>query len=117
MIDEAFMNELTPYLAAVSGKKAEEIVVLDVRGRTAVTDALIVCCGNSSRQVAAIAEFIVRTLRDQGIKPLSVEGVSEGQWALIDYGDVIIHVFFETVRRFYDLEGLWSDAPRSDLPS
>ncbi|MFP4039925.1 MAG: ribosome silencing factor [Desulfosudaceae bacterium] len=117
MTNDEFQNYLAPYLAAVSGRKAREIVVLDVRGRTSIADALIVCCGNSNRQVSAIADFVVRSLRDQGIKPLSVEGLSEGRWVLLDYGGIIIHVFYESTRRFYDIEGLWSDADRLDLSS
>ncbi|RPH50173.1 MAG: ribosome silencing factor [Desulfobacteraceae bacterium] len=100
------------YVNAVLGKKALNIVALDVRGLTSVADFFIVCSGRSNRQVAAIADFVERTLKKAGIKPLSVEGKNEGLWVLLDYGDVIIHVFYETVRKFYDLEGLWSDAKR-----
>jgi ribosome-associated protein len=66
--------------------------------------------------VTAIAEHVERELRKQRIKPLSVEGAKEGQWVLLDYGSVVIHVFFESVREFYDLEGLWTDARRLKLP-
>jgi len=100
------------YVKAVLGKKAADIVVLDVRGLTSVADFFIVCSGRSNRQVAAIADFIEQYLKKTGIKPMSVEGKNEGLWVLLDYGDVIIHVFYETVRKFYDLEGLWSDAKR-----
>lgn len=100
------------YIKAVLGKKAADAVVLDVRGLTSVADFFIICSGRSNRQVAAIADFVERDLKKRGIKPLSVEGKNEGLWVLLDYGDVIIHVFYETVRKFYDLEGLWSDAKR-----
>lgn len=100
------------YVKAVLEKKAADIVVLDVRGLTSVADFFIVCSGRSNRQVAAIADFVERYLKKRGIKLLSVEGKNEGLWVLLDYGDVIIHVFYETVRKFYDLEGLWSDAKR-----
>lgn len=100
------------YIKAVLGKKAADVVALDVRGLTSVADFFIVCSGRSNRQVAAIADFVERYLKKTGIKPLSVEGKNEGLWVLLDYGDVIIHVFYETVRKFYDLEGLWSDAKR-----
>ena len=100
------------YVKAVLEKKAADIVVLDVRGLSSVADFFIVCTGRSNRQVAAIADSVERYLKKTGIKPLSVEGKNEGLWVLLDYGDVIIHVFYETVRKFYDLEGLWSDAKR-----
>lgn len=109
------ITELEPYLSAVTEKKAEDIVLLDVRGLTSIADAFILCCGNSSRQVSALGDHIIRTLRKKGIKPLSAEGLGEGRWILIDYGSVIIHVFYESVRAFYDIEGLWSDAVRIDI--
>jgi ribosome-associated protein len=107
---------LTPYLEAVLAKKAREPVVLDVRGLTSIADAFIVCSGRSNRQVMAIAEHIQVELKQQGIRPLSVEGSKEGHWTILDYGDVVIHVFFESVRDFYDLEGLWIDARRIPIP-
>ena len=107
--------EFEPYIAAVTEKKAEKVVLLDVRGLTSIADVFILCCGNSSRQVSALGDHIIKTLRKQGIKPLSAEGLGEGRWILIDYGNVIIHVFYESVREFYDIEGLWSDARRIDI--
>ena len=100
------------YVKAALGRKALGLVVLDVRELTSVADAFIICSGRSNRQVTAIAEFIQTELKKAGIKPLSVEGKKEGHWVLLDYGHVIIHVFYESVRNFYDLEGLWVDAKR-----
>ena len=100
------------YVKAALGRKALDLVVLDVRELTSVADAFIICSGRSNRQVMAIAEFIQTELKKTGIKPLNVEGKKEGHWVLLDYGHVIIHVFYETVRNFYDLEGLWMDAKR-----
>ena len=100
------------YVKAALGRKALGLVVLDVRELTSVADAFIICSGRSNRQVTAIAEFIITELKKAGIKPLSVEGKKEGHWVLLDYGHVIIHVFYESVRNFYDLEGLWVDAKR-----
>ncbi len=100
------------YVKAALGRKAFDLVVLDVRVLTSVADAFIICSGRSNRQVTAIAEFIQTELKKAGIKPLSVEGKKEGHWVLLDYGHVIIHVFYESVRHFYDLEGLWMDAKR-----
>ncbi len=98
------------YVKAALGRKATEIVVLDVRDLTSIADAFIICSGQSNRQVAAIGAFIRENLKTHGIYPLSVEGMKEGQWVLLDYGQVVIHVFYESVREFYDLEGLWMDA-------
>ncbi len=112
-----FVDALEVYIRAVLGKKAENLVVLDVRELTSVADAFIICSGRSNRQVQAIAEHIQADLKRQHKKPLSVEGLAEGHWALLDYGDVIIHVFYEPVRVFYDLEGLWTDAKRIQTSS
>jgi len=100
------------YVKAALGRKALGLVVLDVRNLTSVADVFIICSGSSNRQVTAIAEFIQTELKKAGKKPLSVEGKKEGHWVLLDYGHVIIHVFYESVRNFYDLEGLWVDAKR-----
>jgi len=104
--------DLDLYINAVMGKKAIDMVVLDVRGLTSVSDTFIICSGRSNRQVSAIAEYIQVNLKKHAIKPLSVEGKKEGHWVLLDYGHVVIHVFYEPVRTFYDLEGLWIDAKR-----
>jgi ribosome-associated protein len=108
---------LNPFIQAVLGKKATHVVALAVRELTSIADVFIICSGRSNRQVVAIAEHIERQLRKHKIKPLSVEGTAEGLWVLMDYGYVIVHVFFETVRSFYDLEGLWSDARRIPIPA
>ena len=100
------------YVKAALGRKTLGLVVLDVRELTSVAEAFIICSGRSNRQVTAIAEFIQAELKKAGIKPLSVEGKKEGHWVLLDYGHVVIHVFYESVRNFYDLEGLWVDAKR-----
>ena len=108
---------LDPFLQAVLGKQAMHLVALDVSELTSIADVFIICSGRSNRQVSAIAEHIERQLRGCKIKPLSVEGTAEGHWVLMDYGHVIIHVFFDPVREFYDLEGLWSDARRIPIPA
>jgi len=110
-------QSLDLYVKAALGKKAISLVILDVRELTSIADVFIVCSGNSNRQVSAIAEYIQVDLKKQGIKPLSVEGIKEGHWVLLDYGYVIIHVFYEPVRNFYDLEGLWVDADKIKTPS
>ena len=103
------------YVKAALGKKAANLVVLDVQNLTSIADVFIICSGKSNRQVNAIAEFIQTDLKRHRIKPLCVEGMQDGHWVLMDYGHVIIHVFYEPVREFYDLEGLWIEAPRVDL--
>ena len=103
---------LNLYIKAASEKKAQNLVVLDVGDLTSIADVFIICSGRSHRQVNAIADSIVVNLKKHKIKPLSVEGTGEGHWVLLDYGHVIIHVFYEPVREFFDLEGLWIDAKR-----
>ena len=105
-------QQIDLYVKAVSGKKAADIKILDLRGLSSIADIFIICSALSNRQTAAISDFIERYLKNFGIKPLSVEGKNEGQWILLDYGEVVIHVFYEPVRKFYNLEGLWSDAKR-----
>jgi ribosome-associated protein len=112
---EEWIRDLIPYVQAIREKKSMGVVALDVRELTSVADAFIVCSGRSNRQVSAIAAHVRFTLRAGGLKPLHVEGEKEGHWVLLDYGHVVIHVFYEPVRDFYDLESLWSDAPRIDL--
>lgn len=97
-------------------KKAYDLVVLEVGKLTTVADYFIVCSGRSDTQVQAIVQGIDDHLRAQGVRPIAVEGVEHGQWALMDYGDVVVHVFYVPVREFYDLERLWARAPRVDLP-
>jgi len=105
-------SRLDLYVQAVLGRKAESVVALDVRGLTSIADAFIICSGRSNRQVSAVAEHVERFLKQKGIRPLSVEGRKEGHWVLMDYGHVIIHIFYTETRFFYDLEGLWVDAKR-----
>ena len=110
-------SPLDLYIRAVLGKKAINVVALDVAELTSYADVFIICSGRSNRQVSAIAEYIQSDLKKHKIKPLSVEGTKDGHWVLLDYGHVIIHVFYEPVREFYDLEGLWVDARRIMTPS
>ncbi len=96
-------------------KKAENLVVLEVSQIVSYTDYLIIMSGQSDRQVLAIADNIEDRLHDEGIKPVGVEGKAGRQWVLMDYGSVIVHIFYEGIRSFYDLERLWHDAPRLDI--
>jgi len=102
-------------LSAAIERKAYDPVLLELKGITSFTDYFLLCSGKSDRQVQAIAQAIEETLREEGIRPLGQEGMREGKWVLIDYEDVVVHIFLDPVRKFYDLEGLWIDAPRIDL--
>lgn len=105
------------YIKAILGRKAMNVVALDVAEMTSYADVFIFCSGRSNRQVIAIAEHIKTSLKKHKIKPINVEGTKDGHWVLLDYGHVIIHVFYEPIREFYDLEGLWVDAKRIMTPS
>ncbi len=89
---------------------------MDVGKLTSLADYFVVCSGRSDTQVQAIAQAIETNLREHGMRPLSLEGYSRGQWVIMDYADVIVHVFLEPVREFYDLDRLWARAPRLQLP-
>ena len=93
-------------------KKAVDIVLLKIKGIVSYADYFLICGGRSDRQVQAIGQSIETELKKQGHQALGIEGMSQGRWVLLDYGDVIVHIFQESVRRFYDLEGLWIEAPR-----
>ena len=96
--------------------KAYDLVVLETGNLSSIADYFVICSGRSDTQVQAIADAIDRDLRAEGERPLSVEGLPHAQWVLIDYGDVVVHVFNMPVRAFYDLERLWVRAPRVELP-
>lgn len=104
-------ERLVSCINATLQKKAKDIVVLNLKDISAFTDYMIICSGTSEREVQAIAQAIQLFLKKAGIRPLGIEGESNGQWILLDYDDVVISVFYEPARTFYDLENLW-DAPR-----
>lgn len=93
-------------------KKAENVVILDLGGKSSVADYFVVASGMSDRQVAAMASYISESLQDAGLKPIREEGLRDGRWALIDFGTVIVHVFLDHLRDYYNLEGLWCEAKR-----
>lgn len=97
-------------------KKGVDLKLLDVRELSTLTDFLLLITGRSDRQVQAIAENIRTEFKHQhSVMPLAIEGMDKGSWVLLDYGDIMVHVFQQSVREFYDLEGLWSDAPEVKL--
>lgn len=97
--------------AAVEEMKGEAQTILDLRALTSFTDFFFLCNGSSDRQVQAIAETIVTRLKGHGIIPLGVEGHDSAQWILIDYGAIVVHVFYPPAREFYQIEKFWADAP------
>ena len=101
---------------ALLDRKAIDLVILEVKDLSSFTDYFLICSGNSDRQVQAIATHVEEKLRKEGLRPFGTEGKREGRWILLDYGDVVVHVFYHPVREFYDLERLWSEAPRLELP-
>ncbi len=97
---------------AALDKKAENVVILDVRGLTSYADYFVVASGSSDRQVTAIADSVEEKMKKSGHRTIGVEGYTRGHWVLLDFGDVVAHVFYEEARAFYDIEGLWADARR-----
>ncbi len=95
-------------VAALDDVKGVDVKTLDVRGRTAITDFMVIATGTSDRHVKALADNVLKDARDAGIKPLGVEGEQSGEWILLDLNDVVVHVMLREVRDFYNLEKLWS---------
>ena len=110
----------TPWLVAVraaESKKATDIRVLDLTGITAFTDYFVICSGSNPKQIQAIADEIGLKLKEQGELPHCIEGYSQAEWILADYGDFLVHVFSEKSRTYYDLERLWRNARNVPVPA
>jgi ribosome-associated protein len=101
---------------AAADKKAREVIALDVSERLVLTDVFLVASGSSERQVGAIVDGVEEAMHGAGVKALRKEGVSEGRWVLLDYGDIVVHVQHDEDREFYALERLWKDCPVVPLP-
>jgi len=99
-----------------AAKKASDLVVMDVSRLTSIADFFVICNGRSDRQVQSIAQAIEEHLGELGLRPLAVEGYQRGQWVLMDFNDVVVHIFYTPVREFYDLDRLWAEAPRLQVP-
>ena len=102
---------------AAIDKKAEHLKVLDLTELSGFTDYFVICSGMSDRQVQAISDSVEAAMSAEGHELLSTEGYAEGRWVLLDFGDVVVHVFLDALREYYDLENLWADAPRVKIPS
>jgi len=98
-------------VGALEEKKAYHLLALDVSERTSIAEAFLICSVGSSRQAKAVADEVDRAMVRSGSRPLAVEGYSQGSWILMDFGDLVLHIFLEERREFYDLERLWGDAP------
>jgi ribosome-associated protein len=101
-------------LKIVKERKALSPVLMDVGKLTSIADYFLIASGNSTRQVQAIGRHMTRRMREEGFRAYGIEGEQEGQWILMDYGDIIVHIFYDPVREFYDLEGFWIEATRID---
>ena len=97
--------------AALADMKAQNVVNLDVGGMTSIADRIIVASGTSSRHVKSLADTVIERAKQNGVKPLGVEGDATAEWVLVDLGDVIVHVMTPATRQYYDLERLWSVSP------
>ena len=102
---------------AMDSKKASDIKVLDISGVTTMADYFVICQGNSGIQMKAIAEEVEDKLSEKGVQPMGREGMATAYWILMDYSDVIVHIFSSESRGFYSIENLWSDAPEVDISS
>jgi ribosome-associated protein len=93
-------------------KKAHDTLILELKGLTIIADYFVICSGESTTQVSAIAEHIESEFKKNGLRPVSIEGLVYAHWVLMDYGDLIVHIFTQETREYYELEKLWLDAPR-----
>jgi len=99
---------------AAAAKQAVDVTILDVHGLIVITDYFVICSGQTDRQIKTLVEEVERAVRDIGEKPIRREGDADSRWVLLDYIDVVVHVFAQEEREYYDLERLWRDAPRLD---
>jgi ribosome-associated protein len=104
-------------LRAAVSKKATDPLLIRLDGLTVLTDYFLIVSARSAKHVTAVAEAVIEDARKRKIVRYSSEGLHQGNWALLDYGDVIVHIFHQPVREFYDLESLWAEAPRETIPS
>jgi ribosome-associated protein len=115
-VEEVSLAKAFLSVQSAANKKAETIKILDMKNESSFTEYFMICSGTSDRQVQAIADTIVIDLKESGFMPISVEGYREGRWVIVDYGDMVVHVFLDALRDFYDLEQLWSHAKRVSIP-
>lgn len=100
-------------IAALEEIKAQDITTIDVREKTSITDYMVIASGTSSRHVKSLVDNVLEKTKEQGVRPIGSEGLDSGEWALLDLGDIVVHVMLPTTRQFYDLERLWQGAEQS----
>ncbi|RJG14310.1 ribosome silencing factor [Pseudomonas cavernicola] len=100
-------------IAALEDIKAQDITTIDVREKTSITDFMVIASGTSSRHVKSLVDNVLEKVKEKGVRPLGSEGLDTGEWALLDLGDVVVHVMQVATRQFYDLERLWQGAEQS----
>ena len=108
-------ERITLCTSAAIEKQASEIIILDLKGFSTITDSFLICSGSSTRQVQSIADAIDESMSKQGVEPRGTEGYTQARWILMDYNDLVVHIFHEETRRFYDIERLWAKAPTLDI--
>ncbi len=109
--DDSLLANTRRIAELVADKKAQNVKALDVRGLTIIADVFVVCTANSEPQMKAIYNSVREGMREIGLAPINTEGVYSGGWLLMDFGSVLFHIFRQEARDFYDLDGLWADAP------
>jgi ribosome-associated protein len=114
---DAARERATAIAVAALDKKAVGLEILDVAGKVDYADFLVIMTGRSDRHTQALAQGIEEALKGQGVRPMAVEGLPHGSWVLMDFGDVVVHVFLDEARQLYDIEGLWLDARRLPVPA
>jgi ribosome-associated protein len=114
---EVLDNNWITAVRAAQSKKAQDVVVLDLREITSLADYFLICTGNNTRQNQAISDEIYLKMKDRGEMPVSIEGYENAEWILQDYGDFIVHIFLPASRSYYDLERLWRHAKNVPVPS
>jgi ribosome-associated protein len=115
-VDQVSLAKAYLSVQACANKKAETIRILDLRELSSFTDYFLICSGMSVPQVKAIADSIVIELKEDGYMPISVEGYGEGRWVIVDFGDMVVHVFLDALRDYYDLEALWHEGKKVPIP-
>jgi ribosome-associated protein len=98
---------------ALEDVKAQDITTIDVRGKTSITDFMVIASGTSNRHVKSLVDNVLEKVKEKGVRPLGSEGLDTGEWALLDLGDIVVHVMLPTARQFYDLERLWQGAEQN----
>jgi len=117
MTRDPILEHVLACAKAAADKRASDLTVLDIRKLSSFADYFLLASGSSDRRVQAIAQGVVDAMAERGRKPLGKEGMREGRWVLLDFGDWVVHVFYEDLRGVFDLEGLWFDAQRVELPA